>query len=134
MLQPLKVEYSFTLAAKQGGTYVVSKEVGRFQTRTSNNPVEYLVENGELIAPKNLVRDIGDYIETELSLPSLRRLISRDPKAIEFNRTVAVFLRNMQRLHFYNISPSVMGEIQKPTLPYPLAENGQNSAASVASS
>ena len=126
---PAGVEYRFTLAAKPGGTYAVSHETGKFQLLGVRSTVEYRVDNGVLTHPRELVRDDIESDPTELALPSLPRLISRDSQGDRFRATVASFLRRMRDLRFYSILPEAIGKPQKPGLPYPLDEKGENSAS-----
>ena len=129
MPPPAKVEYGFTLAAKPGGAYAVSREYGKFQLPRERSVVEYQVENGKLAHPSDLVQEAIESGVTELALPSLPRLVSRDPRGMAFRAAVASFLRRMRELRFYSISPAAIGTIQKPGLPYPLDEHGENSAS-----
>lgn len=126
---PARVEYKFTLAAKPGGAYAVSREYGKFQLPREHSVVEYQVENGKLAHPSDLVQEAIESGVTELALPSLPRLVSRDPRGAGFRAAVASFLRRMRELRFYSISPDAIGTVQKPRLPYPLDEHGENSAS-----
>ena len=129
MQSPARVEYRFTLAAKPGGTYAVSREYGKFQLPRERSSVECQVENGKLTRPGDLVQEAIESGVTELALPSLPRLISRSQRGMAFRVAVASFLRRMRELRFYSISPAAIGTIQKPGLPYPLDEHGENSAS-----
>lgn len=129
MSGPASVEYGFTLAAKPGGSYAVSQEYGRFRLSRDRSTVEYQVENGTLMHPSDLVQEAIETSVAELALPSLPRLISRDPRGADFRRAALSFLGRIRGLRFYSISPDAIGEIQKPDLPYPLDEDGGNSAS-----
>lgn len=129
MQSPARVEYRFTLAAKPGGTYAVSREYGKFQLPRERSSVECQVENGKLMRPRDLVQEAIESGVTELALPSLPRLISRSQHGMALRGAAASFLRRMRELRFYSISPAAIGTIQKPRLPYPLDEHGENSAS-----
>jgi hypothetical protein len=146
------LEYEFVLSSGPGGEYKVKREHGTVELKgLTVGTLKFDVREGTLVEPAVPRPEplqmslLGEerppkFEETNLALPFLRSMLPdlmlrRQPgkprlsTRFEIRRQltpVYAFLRNMR---FYHMFPNVIGGLQKPLMPYPLEEHGENLAS-----
>ncbi len=148
------IEYGFVLSCEPEGRPRVTREYGKVwqgASKNSDDPVEFRIENGNLVAPESFsiadpdIHGISEYSVSSFDTSdlSLHRLARNDGLRIyggthwehEFKlRQSAVLnsmLRHLSNLRIYHIFPNIIREPQKVVQAFPMEEDAKNLATSL---
>ena len=137
------MEYDFIVASNADGRHWVNEKISVFSKRNGRQCYqEIAIENGNVVTPEWMVSDNGDldddtdFDPTDLALPGVSRMhlgLGRKAGdaagAREIRSDLRLLHRNLQRMHFYQLSPNSLRTLRQQSTPYPLRHDGRNFAS-----
>jgi predicted ATPase len=119
--------YSFLLGSESRGEYrIKAEQCSAWLSFDANIPVEfeeYEIKNGQWVR-----QPFKNDLETRSLLPAIQSNALALPLLAGISPYNELY-ELLTNLSFYNIFPDILKDPQKPTNPYPLAENGTNLAS-----